>query len=374
MITTDYENVQAALSWAFAEGEGVLGLTLVAALRDYWYIANNWREGRQWQEMALAVPMSERTRAARAVVLNEWGTLLHVMSETTLAQAAYQESLALFTALNDQRELAWTLFHMARPEYQQGDNAACDALLFRALTLFRGLEDERGASAVLQRLAMQMMDGAQDLLQAEQFALESLAIARRLDARGTMAGTLILLGELAIRQGDLARAETHLTEGLSLSGAADGMRAWALGKLGRVLLLNGKPQEAEQIFQEALQIRQEMGSIIGVAWMLECLGEVAVATGAPAQAVQMFSLAHALRTSRNAPLSTHDRQIFEQLVQKSRTALGEERFTTAWHKGARLAQEQTDFAALFGVMLNATRVRASLCRHVTIQPETGFFT
>ena len=120
----------------------------------------------------------------------------------------------------------------------------------------------------------------------------------------------------AIRQGDLARAETHLTEGLSLSGAADGMRAWALGKLGRVLLLNGKPQAAEQRFQEALQIRQEMGSIIGVAWMLECLGEVAVATGAPVQAVQRFSIAHALRTRQNAPLSAHDRQILEKLVQK----------------------------------------------------------
>lgn len=98
-----------------------------------------------------------------------------------------------------------------------------------------------------------------------------------------------------------------------------------------------------------------MGSIIGVAWMLECLGEVAVTIGAHAQAVPLFSIAHALRTSRNAPLSTNDGQIFEQLVQKSRTALGEERFITAWHKGECLAQEQTDFAALFGVMLNATR-------------------
>ena len=66
-------------------------------------------------------------------------------------------------------------------------------------------------------------------------------------------------------------------------------------------------------------------------------------------------IAHALRTSRNAPLSANDQQIFDQLVQQTHAALGEERFTTAWHKGARLAHEQTDFAALFGVMLNATR-------------------
>lgn len=197
---------------------------------------------------------------------------------------------------------------------------------------------------------MQMMDGAQDLLGAEQFALESLAIARHLDLRGTIAGTLILLGELAIRQGELGRAECYLSEGLSLSGAADGMRAWALGKLGRVLLLNGKLQAAEQSFQEALQIRQEMGSLVGVAWMLEGLGEVAVATGTYAQAVQMFGVAHTLRASRHAPLSAHEQQIFDQLVQQAHRAVGADRFTVAWQKGVRLAQEQTDFTALFGAM------------------------
>jgi predicted ATPase/DNA-binding SARP family transcriptional activator len=349
-ISTEYENVHAALHWCFAQGEGFLGLELVAALRDFWYIVTNWQEGRRWQELALAVPVSENLRAARAVVLNEWGMLLHVMSETALAKVAYQESLSLFELLNDQPECAWSLFHLARPEYQQGDNAACDALLFRALAIFRQRGDERGIATVLQRLAHQMMDGAHDLIRAEQFAQESLAIARRLDARGTIAGSLILLSEIATRQHDLPQAESYLTESLALDKGRTGMRAWALGKLGRVLLLNGKPQAAERIFQEALQIRHESGSIIGVAWMLECLGEVAVATGAHEQAVPMFSIAHTLRTRHNSPLSPHERQIFEQLVQPAHAVLGEQRFTTAWRKGQRLAQEQSNFAALFGAM------------------------
>lgn len=350
VITAEYENIQAALYWAFAEGEGVLGLKLVAALRDYWYITGNWREGRRWQELALAIPVTEAILAQRAVVLNEWGTLLHVMSETALADSAYRESLAIFEALNDPGERAWTIFYLARPEYQQGDNAACDALLITALALFRQCGDERGAVAVLQRLALQMMDSAQDLIRAAQFAQESLAIARRLNAQGAIAGTLILLGELATRQGQLTQAEAYLTECLTLHDPTPGMRAWALGKLGRVLLLNGKVHAAEEIFQEALQIRQESGSIIGVAWMLECLGEVAVVTGAHARAVPLFSIAHALRTRQNVPLSAYDRQIFEELVQKSRAALGADRFTTAWHKGELLAQEQRDFAALLAFM------------------------
>jgi len=347
IITADYENVQAALRWCFAEGEGMLGLELVAALRDYWYITTNVREGRAWQELALALPSTQETLALRATVLNEWGLLLGLTAEGRRASLAYQESLRIFEKLGNASEYAWTLFHLARPEYHQGDNAVCDALLFKALAIFRQLGEERGIASVLQRLVMQMMDGAQDLLQAKQFAQESLVIARRLDARGSLAGTLILLSEIATRQADLPQAEAYLTESLALPETIGGMRAWALGKLGRVLLLNGKPQDAERIFQEALQIRQEMGSIIGVAWMLECLGEVAVATGAHEQAVPLFSIAHTLRTRQNSPLSPHDRHIFEQLVQQTHATLGEERFTAAWQKGARLAQEQTHFAALF---------------------------
>lgn len=353
-ITVEYENLQAALQWCFSEGEGLLGLELVAALRDYWYLITNVQEGRAWQEKALALPLAAETTdqilALRAIVLNEWGLLLGLMAEGQRACEAYQESLRIFEKLGDVRECAWTLFHLARPDYHQGDNATCDALLGRALAIFRQIGDERGLAAVLQRLTAQRMDADQDLMQAEQLALESLAIARRLDLRGTIAGTLILLGELATRQGALGRAEIALSEGLSLSGAADGMRAWALGKLGRVLLLNGKPHEAEQSFQEALQIRQEMGSLVGVAWMLEGLGEVAVATGNYVQAVQMLSVAHTLRASRHAPLSAHEQQIFDQLVQQAHAAVGADRFALTWQKGTRLAQEQTDFTALFGAM------------------------
>lgn len=349
-ITREYENVQAALHWCFAEGEGRLGLELVAVLRDYWYIASNVQEGLTWQDLALALPSTDETLALRATVLNEWGLLLGLTAEGHRASQAYQESLRIFEKLGNASECAWTLFHLARPEYHQGDNAVCDALLFKALATFRQLGEERGIASVLQRLTTQMMDGAHDLIRAEQFAQESLTIARRLDARGTMAGSLILLGELATRRQDLQGAESYLTESLALDERRTGMRAWALGKLGRVLLLNGKPQAAEGIFQEALQIRQEMGSIIGVAWMLECLGEVAVATGNYAQATEFFSIGAALRTRQNVPLSANDRQIFEEQVQKTHAALGEARFTLAWRKGQRLAQEQTNFAALFGAM------------------------
>ncbi len=347
-IAAESENVEAALHWCFAQGQERLGLELVAALRDFWHLANGWRAGSRWQAMALAVPPSDETLPARARVLNERGVLLGSMGEIMLAQAAHRESLGIFTSLDWAIERAWTHYHLACPEYQDGDDAVCNALLFDALAVFRRAGDERGVAAVLQRLALQMLDGEEDLVQTEQFAGESLAIARRLDLRTEVAGTLILLGEVAIRQDNLTRAEAHLAESLSLSGPISGLRSWALGKLGHVLLKRGDLPKAKRTFQEALRIRQELGSIIGVAWMLEALGDVALATGEYSQAVQMFSSANALRTRQKMPLLSVDKRRFGQAVQRARRVLGEEPFVTAWQTGEGLAQRQTDFVALFG--------------------------
>ena len=89
----------------------------------------------------------------------------------------------------------------------------CNELLFRALDIFRQAEDERGLAAVLERLTLQMVDGDEDLARAERFAAESLAIARRLDLRQNMAGTLILLGEIMIRHNKPAKLRLKPTSG-----------------------------------------------------------------------------------------------------------------------------------------------------------------
>lgn len=344
-ITTEYDNIQAALRWCFTADEGRLGLELVAALRDYWYLTSHVREGRAWQEMALAITSSDDTLPARATVLNEWGLLLQLMGEPALANAAHQEGFRIFDALGQEHERAWTLFHLARPEFQQGDNELCNTLLFTALASFQQTGDERGTAVVLQRLTIQMMDGARDLSRAELMGLEALTIARRLDERGLMAGTLIILGEIAIRQGQPMRAEAYLTEGLLYSGTSSGMRTWALTKLGRVSLTNGKPQEAERILQESLQLCQEINNILGLGWTLTLLAECAVTSGDGTQAAYRLSLAHALYMRHNVTMSASDQALFDQLVLRTRTALGEDRFTSAWHKGERLVQEVIDFTA-----------------------------
>lgn len=347
-LQREYENIQAALQWAFTDGEPTLGLALTAAMRNFWLESHRWREGCHWHAMALAVPTTDQTLLERAIVLNEWGELLGLMGENQRAYTAHREALRLFAQLGEAVEHAWSLYYLAVPEYQNEDHAYCNQLLFRALETFRREEDERGIATILQRLTLQMVDGDEDLERAEAFAAESLAIARRLDLRLNMAGTLVLLGEILIRRADLVQAEAYLTESCRLSAPGGGVRSWAMGKLGHVLLKRGKLAEAQVAFQEVLRIRQALGSMVGVAWMLEALGEVAVARAEHTQAVRMFGAAAALRAKHGQPLLAVDKRTFEELLVKSRTALGADCFTTLWQQGEELAQVETDFAALFG--------------------------
>lgn len=348
-ITDEYENVQAALRWCFDQRRENLGLTLVATLRDYWLLTNNWHEGRRWQELALALPPAKETLLARATVLNEYGALLGLIGEIHQARAAHEESMRLFAILGNDGEHAWALHHLACPEYQDGDDASCNEMLSLALATFRRLGDELGIAHTLQRLTVQMLDGDEDLIQAEQFATESLAVFQRLDARSGMAGTLILLAEIMLRRDEPARAATYLTQSLASSAPNSGLRSWALGKLGKVLLKQRKFAEAKATFYEALCIRRDLGSVIGVAWMLEALGEVAVLTGDMEKGVEMYSVAASLRARHGQPLLAVDKRTFEQMQYKARAALGEERFAAAWRQGELLAHDETNFVVLFGL-------------------------
>lgn len=342
------ENLQAALHWCFSAGESALGLALVATLSDYWYAGNNWREGHRWQTQALAVSVPDALQPARAAVLNELGVLLGLMGEIEPSRLAHEESLRSFTAQGDTHQQAWVLYYLACPEYQDEDHAKCNDMLYTALATFREFDDKHGIVVTLWRLSLQMLDGTEDLVQAEVYATESLAMARRLDLRSSIASPLILLGEIAIRRGELARAEAYLAESCSFSEPRGGLRSWAMGKLGHVLLKQGKLSEARATFQEVLEIRQELGSIIGVAWMLEALGEVAVAGDDYTQAGQMFGAAATLRARYGQPLLAVDKRTFDHLLQQTQTALGAEQFAAAWSTGAQLAKAETDFVALFG--------------------------
>jgi tetratricopeptide (TPR) repeat protein len=150
------------------------------------------------------------------------------------------------------------------------------------------------------------------------------------------------LGEVALREGDYARATRLLEESLQLRrqlGNKWGVGV-SLGTLGWIAIHEGDWKRAVARLGESLEIRQEIGDKGGSAWCLERLAEVALAQQRAEKAVRIFGAAAALRESLGSVIDPVDRSEYEDRLASLRAELGEEQFASAWEGGRALPLEQ----------------------------------
>ena len=108
-LEAEHDNVRVALEWLFRRTDESVELELLyrilAAMSWFWYAHGHLREGAQWLEAALAidapVPAQLRARAVQGL-----GILADLLGEPERAAACFEESLAIFRRLGDDRRVA----------------------------------------------------------------------------------------------------------------------------------------------------------------------------------------------------------------------------------------------------------------------------
>jgi non-specific serine/threonine protein kinase len=176
---------------------------------------------------------------------------------------------------------------------------------------------------------------------------ELLTLSQQVDNPQQIAFAFSGLGEIAIRQGHLERAESCLQQGLALNreyGYKWGSGA-VLGSLGWVALRQRNFQRTRELLAESLALRLETGDQGGMAWCLEKLAEAAHLQGRPETAVKIFGAAAALRASIGSVIDLADRSHYDQLNAELRSALGARAFAAGRAAGEALSlQEAIDVA------------------------------
>lgn len=118
---------------------------------------------------------------------------------------------------------------------------------------------------------------------------ESAALARSRDQHG-LAQSLNLIGHIATKQQDYARAIPSLEEALAIGRAIrdDHIVDTALNSLGNIAAFQADYDLARRYYHEALQLRRRTGDIRGLAVTLNHLGEILRWQGDLQQAVQLY--------------------------------------------------------------------------------------
>jgi hypothetical protein len=119
-----------------------------------------------------------------------------------------------------------------------------------------------------------------------------------------------------------------------------------LVRLADIALIEGDTTRALALYAESLPVLQEQHDTFHMVWPLQGIGEVLLAHGRTEEAVRLLSAADRLRDNMGHIVFSGERIRSEEMNDRLRTALNEERFAIAWDAGHALEIDEAVAEAL----------------------------
>lgn len=314
-LDQDYENLRAALTWAFDGAEAPRieqALRLSSALWRFWWIRGYVYEGLRWLSRALDHSEVDHYPYLCANLWYGSGVLTRMHGDLPQASVYLNESLQLWKALNDRYHIALTLNSLG-------------------VVLFNQSEYDRAG---------------------ELFA-ESLLLYQELGEPNRVAIALNNLGNVAFKQGDLERAATQYYQALQLTeGDQSHKRTVALLKmnLGEIARLRKEYIQAATLLHEAVVVHLELNDIENILFCLNNLVEIAIDQGQYALAARVLGAAEALYEQSGAARSPLEAEDYDRQVAVVRDWLAVDAFELAWSQGGSAILDELITDAIHSIL------------------------
>lgn len=302
-LKADQDNIRQALRWATDHGRVEAALRMNAGLFTFWIYASSMVEAAQWLDAALSMPWDESLTSlirARAKALNVAGYAV-VVSNPAKAAADFEESLALYTQLDDRRGISWSLRGCGFVATLRGDAGTAKPYVEQSLALCRQTQDDWG-------IAWSIHD----------------------------------LGEIELSRGNLKPAQALLEDGLARFDALGvlfgAFRAHVC--LGHVHQRQADWRQALVCYREALVLQEENHYTQYTGEALEGLACVAVALNHPADATRALGMAASWRETFGLPRWPYREPDYERCRRETKARLSTPAWLAAWKSGQVVPVEQ----------------------------------
>jgi predicted ATPase/DNA-binding SARP family transcriptional activator len=324
-LVTERANFYAALRWALDQELVEVTLRLNAALFTFWIYTSSRSDAQDWLEASLALPWDEgssRTLAARAKLLNVAGYSATNIFSLELALSYFEQGLALYMRLEDQRGIAWSLRGCGFVEMIRGNYSQARPHLEQSLAICQSAQDEWGLDWTTYDLGyLELAKGS--LNEAHPLLENALDRFRQHSIRFGVYRALIALG-------DVERAKSlHASAPRSYSSAA--------------------------YYREALIMAQHNHFAIFIVQVLEGLAYTAIAEGKYLFAARLLGKAQARQDSVEPPRFGYHLAEYQQNLSRLHEQLPEAAFKAAWQEGQAMSLDQIITYALSGLPQLATQ-------------------
>jgi tetratricopeptide (TPR) repeat protein len=296
LLEQENDEVHAAVQYCLANDESALASKIVAPLWRYWHKRGRLREGRQ----LLDAVVGASTGADRAAALESLAGVRYWQADHAAASELYEEALALFEDLGDQRGQADAIFGLSSCLIATGDLERARPAAERAFELYGKLGNEL--------------------------------------AQGH---TLIGLSLIAQLTGDWQRAHDDLQRAIDDMRRLGDHRQHAHASLGMcALLFDHDVSRARQIALGVLDFFEEDGDPIGLAWSIDALAKTEELSGRPKRALVLAASADKQRVLAGGAWSPA--QTYAVPVREStRSLLEDDEYERLCAEGTALAIERT---------------------------------
>jgi predicted ATPase/DNA-binding CsgD family transcriptional regulator len=364
LLDSEYPNLEAALEWLQASGQGELFAKLANALQRYWNIRGHLSEGRHWLEIAIELSKHHDISPSLLSIAHSGAGLLSMnQGEAAAAERHAQAALEIGREVNDQRGTADALMLLGHLAHRGTDYSAAKSYIGGALILYRNIGDKAAIAEAIVRLAQEYMDSG-DLDRAAELVVEARDAFRAIgNATGTGSATdnLSIIRYSQHRNEEALQLAIDATETLRAIGSKRGT-AVALGHVGKSASRLGDFDASWAAHKEALALRSEIGDGRGLAVWLEAVGYLLAAMGFHAPAAEAIASADSFRASSRNPLFGNELEDRDLVLGTVRSALGQRAFRDAWNAGKDRSLEtaiaiagKTAEAAVSGVALRSAK-------------------
>jgi predicted ATPase/class 3 adenylate cyclase len=256
-LAADHDNLRRAIERSAARGWPEVALGLGAALWRFWQVRGHLREARERLNAIVQLPGAAEHPRALAGALSALGSVAYWIGDVRDAEAAYQRAITLVRGIGDQRALAEETYNLAFPVIVQDQAERATALLREAEVLFRELGDRRGEAKA--QWAQSAADEEMDENARLAVATRALGVFRELGDRFHEGWVLRTIGNLNLQLGEFDEARARFSEGLLHFREVGDVSAMAIfvGTFADLAAAEGEAERAIRLAGAATAAREQ---------------------------------------------------------------------------------------------------------------------
>jgi predicted ATPase/class 3 adenylate cyclase len=307
-LARDHANIRAALAWSARCDRVDVGSPIAAAMWMFWVERGHIAEGRASIEGILELPSAAARGRFRAEALTALGALRYWTREYPAAIAAYGEVVDIFRKAGGSRDVAQALTDLAYALLANANAMAALPHIEESLHLAREAGDE---------MVVLVAGG-----------LEGLAHAQ--------------LGDY---EGAIDTLRRSLVELESMESGGRSVKVWIgewQGRIGAVLRLMGRFDEAEQILVRSLLLGGEIAGNVGAATVTYQLAAIATERGDHDRALRLGGFSESM-TEKIGGAPPREVMLLPELAtlrSAARQAMDEESVDRLWAAGRAMSADE----------------------------------